>query len=133
MLVAGNATFEELGPLWNDTFISARELRVGLLDREVAIGLLRQPIPVSEGFSLPRRRRAARSRRGDRRSHGRATVSHAVVWLLAGRSGVGCGRGFRDPPLIELGWLVSMTRPTLRVETVDQIVFEQAGRSSATA
>ena len=34
LLVAGNSTFEELGPL----------------AREVAIGLLRQPIPVSEGF-----------------------------------------------------------------------------------
>ena len=50
LLVAGNATFEELGPLWNDTFISARELWLGPLAREVAIGLLRQPIPVSEGF-----------------------------------------------------------------------------------
>ena len=50
LLVAGNATFEELGPLWNDTFISASELRLGPLAREVAIGLLRQPIPVSEGF-----------------------------------------------------------------------------------
>ena len=31
-LVAGNATFEELGPLWNDTFISAR----------IAAGVLRE-------------------------------------------------------------------------------------------
>ena len=31
LLVAGNATFEELGPLWNDTFISARELRLGFV------------------------------------------------------------------------------------------------------
>ena len=50
LLVAGNSTFEELGPLWNDSFISARELRLGPLTHDVAIGLLRQPIPVSEGF-----------------------------------------------------------------------------------
>ncbi|MFT4555161.1 MAG: hypothetical protein ACI93T_003734 [Porticoccaceae bacterium] len=50
ILVAGNATFEELGPLWNDTFISAQELRLGPLERETAIDLLRQPIPPSEGF-----------------------------------------------------------------------------------
>ena len=50
ILVAGTATFDELGPLWNDTFISAQELRLGPLEREIAIDLLRQPIPVSEGF-----------------------------------------------------------------------------------
>lgn len=50
ILVAGSATFEELGPLWNDTFISAQELRLGPLEREVAVDLLRQPIPPEEGF-----------------------------------------------------------------------------------
>lgn len=50
ILVSGNATFEELGPLWNDTFISAQELRLGPLESETAIDLLRQPIPPSEGF-----------------------------------------------------------------------------------
>src|SRR6185436_6831359 len=50
LLGTGNSTFEELEPLWNDSFISTRELRLGPLAREVAIGLLRQPIPVSEGF-----------------------------------------------------------------------------------
>ena len=39
LLVAGNSTFEELGSLWNDSFISARELRLRPLARDVAIGL----------------------------------------------------------------------------------------------
>jgi len=50
ILVAGNATFDEPGPIWNDTFISAQELQLEPLERETAIDLLRQPIPPSEGF-----------------------------------------------------------------------------------
>ena len=110
LLVAGNATFEELGPLWNDTFISARELRLRPLDRDVAIGLLRQPIPVSEGFpedAVPQE------------------VAEAIVDRTGGQPYLTQLYGF---------WLVEELNKTKRrhvelkdVETVDQIVFEQAG------
>ena len=109
LLVAGNSTFEELGPLWNDSFISARELRLGPLAREVAIGLLRQPIPVSEGFpddAVPQE------------------VAEAIVDRTGGQPYLTQLYGF---------WLVEELNKTKRrraelqdVETVDQIVFEQA-------
>ena len=50
LLVAGNSTFEEFGPLGNDSFISARELRLEPLECDVPIGLMRQPISVCEGL-----------------------------------------------------------------------------------
>ena len=109
LLVAGNSAFEELGPLWNDSFISARELRLGPLARDVAIGLLRQPIPVTEGFPDD-------------------AVSQEVAEAIVDRTG-------GQPYLTQLYafWLVEelnktkRTRAELRdIETADQIVFEQA-------
>jgi len=110
LLISGNATFEELGPLWNDTFISASELRLGPLARDVAIGLLRQPIPVEEGFpddAIP------------------LTVAEAIVDRTGGQPYLTQLYGF---------WLVEELNKTKRrqavlndVETVDLIVFEQAG------
>ncbi|HEX4961338.1 MAG TPA: AAA family ATPase [Thermoanaerobaculia bacterium] len=44
ILVAGAAPFEELDALWNDHLINAREVRIGFLEREAALGLLRKPI-----------------------------------------------------------------------------------------
>jgi hypothetical protein len=109
LLVAGNSTFEELGPLWNDSFISARELRLGPLERDVAIGLLRQPIPVEEGFpddAVP------------------LDVAEAIVDRTGGQPYLTQLYGF---------WLVEELNKTKRkraelkdVEAVDQIVFEQA-------
>ena len=104
--------FHELGPLWNDSFISARELRLGPLARDVAIGLLRQPIPVSEGLfdepddAVP------------------LEVAEAIVDRTDGQPYLTQLYGF---------WLVEELNKTKRkraelrdVETIDQIVFEQA-------
>jgi hypothetical protein len=109
LLVAGKSTFEELGPLWNDSFISASELRLGPLARDVAIGLLRQPIPVEEGFpddAVP------------------LEVAQACVDRTGGQPYLTQLYGF---------WLVEELNKTKRkqaepkdVETVDQIVFEKA-------
>ena len=43
LLVAGAAPFGELGALWNDNFISVRELRIGHLKRADALDLLTRP------------------------------------------------------------------------------------------
>uniref|UniRef100_Q023L6 Serine/threonine protein kinase n=1 Tax=Solibacter usitatus (strain Ellin6076) TaxID=234267 RepID=Q023L6_SOLUE len=45
LLVSGVAPFDELGQIWNDHFINVREIRVGHLDGENAIDLLRHPLP----------------------------------------------------------------------------------------
>jgi hypothetical protein len=109
ILVSGTATFEELGPLWNDTFISARELRLGPLERDVAIDLLRQPISESEGFpsdAVP------------------LEVAEAIVDRTGGQPFLTQLYGF---------WLVEeLNRKKRRiatladVESVDETVFEQA-------
>ncbi len=91
------------------SFISARELRLGPLAREVAIGRLRQPIPVSKGFSSD-------------------AVPLEVAEAIVDRTG-------GQPYLTQLYgfWLVEELNQTKRrraelqdVEAVDQIVFEQA-------
>jgi hypothetical protein len=45
LLVAGTASFDDLGKIWNDNFINLRELRVGHLAAPAAEGLLQAPIP----------------------------------------------------------------------------------------
>ncbi len=110
LLVAGTATFEELGPLWNDTFISVQELRLGALERDIAIDLLRQPIPVSEGFpedAVP------------------ADVAEAIVDRTGGQPYLTQLYGF---------WLVEeLNRQKRRraeladVESIDTIVCDKAG------
>ena len=43
LLVAGEAPFDELDAVWNDHFISVREVRIGHLDPETARELVRRP------------------------------------------------------------------------------------------
>lgn len=45
LLFSGSHTFEELGPIWTDRFISARRVRVSFLKREDVIPLLTEPVP----------------------------------------------------------------------------------------
>jgi hypothetical protein len=45
LLVSGVAPFDELGQIWNDHFINLRQIRVGHLDCETAVDLLRHPTP----------------------------------------------------------------------------------------
>ncbi len=44
LLVAGTASFDDLGKIWTDNFINLRELRVGYLPHPAAMGLLQHPI-----------------------------------------------------------------------------------------
>lgn len=53
VLVAGAAPFEDLDALWNDHLINAREIRIGFLEREAAVGLLRKPIPEFPDEAIP--------------------------------------------------------------------------------
>lgn len=53
LLVAGAAPFEELGSVWNDHFIGLREIGIGHLDREAALGLLMQPFPEFPADAIP--------------------------------------------------------------------------------
>ena len=53
LLVSGEAPFDELGTVWNDHFISVREVRIGHLDSETARELVRRPIPDFPDDALP--------------------------------------------------------------------------------
>src|SRR6185369_11087840 len=45
LLVSGAAPFYELDAMWDDHLINVREVRIGHLAEETAVGLLRKPIP----------------------------------------------------------------------------------------
>ena len=45
LLVSGSAPFDELDRVWDDHFISARQIKLPFLDEPTAIGLLAQPDP----------------------------------------------------------------------------------------
>jgi hypothetical protein len=45
LLVSGVAPFDELDTMWNDHLINVREVKIGHLDEETAVRLLRKPIP----------------------------------------------------------------------------------------
>src|ERR1035438_9634133 len=45
LLVSGSAPFDELDRVWDDHFISARQIKLPFLDEPTAIGLLTQPDP----------------------------------------------------------------------------------------
>lgn len=111
LLVSGVTPFDELSELWNDYFISTRELRLGPLEDDLALDLLRQPIPASEGFPED-------------------AVAEDVARAIVARTG-------GQPYLVQLYgfWLIehlnttSDKRRRARVsdlEAVDQTVFEQA-------
>lgn len=53
LLVSGVAPFDELGPMWDDHFVNAREVRIGHLDRETSIGLLTKPVPEFPADAIP--------------------------------------------------------------------------------
>ncbi len=53
LLVSGEAPFDELDAMWNDHFISVRELRIGHLDPPTARDLVRRPSPEFPDDALP--------------------------------------------------------------------------------
>jgi hypothetical protein len=53
LLVSGAAPFDELDAMWNDHLINVREVRIGYLDEETAVGLLRKPIPEFPEDAVP--------------------------------------------------------------------------------
>ncbi len=53
LLVAGEAPFDELDPMWDAHFVSVREVRLGHLEKEVAVELVRHPIPSFPDNAIP--------------------------------------------------------------------------------
>lgn len=53
LLVSGAAPFDELDDLWNDHLINVREVKIGHLDQETTLGLLRKPIPAFPEDAIP--------------------------------------------------------------------------------
>jgi len=53
LLVSGEAPFDELDAVWNDYFISVREVRIGHLDPGTALDLVRRPIPEFPADAVP--------------------------------------------------------------------------------
>ena len=54
LLVAGVAPFDELGPVWDDHFINAREVRMGHLDEKDSVELLTKPVEEFPDDAIPR-------------------------------------------------------------------------------
>jgi hypothetical protein len=53
LLVSGAAPFDELDRVWDDHFISARQIKLPFLDEPTAIGLLTQPDPGFPADAIP--------------------------------------------------------------------------------
>ncbi len=53
LLVSGSAPFDELDGVWDDHFISARQIKLPFLDREASVGLLSQPAPEFPSGAIP--------------------------------------------------------------------------------
>lgn len=53
LLVSGAAPFDELDGVWDDHFISARQIKLPFLDREASVGLLTQPAPEFPKGTIP--------------------------------------------------------------------------------
>jgi hypothetical protein len=53
LLVSGAAPFDELDRVWDDHFISARQIKLPFLDEPTAIGLLTQPDPGFPANAIP--------------------------------------------------------------------------------
>lgn len=53
LLVSGEAPFDELDPMWDAHFVSAREVRLGHLETEVAVDLVRRPISEFPDDAIP--------------------------------------------------------------------------------
>jgi hypothetical protein len=53
LLVSGSAPFDELDRVWDDHFISARQIKLPFLDELTAIGLLTQPDPGFPADAIP--------------------------------------------------------------------------------
>jgi len=53
-LFSGVHTFEQMGPIWTDTFISARRIRVSFLRRDEIVPLLTAPVPEFDMSYAPR-------------------------------------------------------------------------------
>lgn len=54
LLISGAYPFDELGAIWDDHFINAREIRMGHLDPESALDLLTRPVPEFPEDAIPR-------------------------------------------------------------------------------
>jgi hypothetical protein len=53
LLVSGSAPFDELDRVWDDHFISARQIKLPFLDEPTSIGLLTQPDPGFPADAIP--------------------------------------------------------------------------------
>jgi len=53
LLVSGAAPFEELDRVWDDHFISTRQIRLPFLDLNASVGLLTQPAPEFPAGTIP--------------------------------------------------------------------------------
>lgn len=54
LLVSGAAPFEELDRVWDDHFISTRQIRLPFLDRNASVGLLTEPSPEFPAGTIPK-------------------------------------------------------------------------------
>jgi hypothetical protein len=53
LLVSGAAPFDELDGVWDDHFISARQIKLPFLDRDASVGLLSSPAPEFPSGVIP--------------------------------------------------------------------------------
>jgi len=53
LLVSGAAPFDELDGVWDDHFISARQIKLPFLDRATSVGLLSEPSPEFPSEAIP--------------------------------------------------------------------------------
>ena len=81
LLVSGAAPFDELDGVWDDHFISARQIKLPFLDREASVGLLTQPVSRVPDGSHSRRGGS----RGYRRTGGQPYLLQIFGSLLVGR------------------------------------------------
>jgi hypothetical protein len=67
LLVSGAAPFDELDGVWDDHFISARQIKLPFLDLPTTVGLLTQPAPGFPSDAIPE------------------DVAHEVFWRTGGQ------------------------------------------------
>src|SRR5262249_38112646 len=67
LLVSRSAHFDELGGVWDDHFISARQIKLPFLDEDASVGLLTKPVARVPG-RCDSNRGCSKSLQADRRS-----------------------------------------------------------------
>jgi hypothetical protein len=81
LLVSGAAPFDELDRVWDDHFISARQIKLPFLDEPTSVGLLTQPDPDFPMDAIP----AAVAQEVYRRTGGQPFLLQALGSLLVNR------------------------------------------------